>query len=160
VAAVPAATLPGWISIRAGKWPLALLVSLILLLVIVTAAQSYMRAEIALQPEDVRERGFFGRYTYTGSRQIRDVVTIEVYRVGGDDDTILHLFAIDAEGKLSLRMRGHFWSRSTMTTVATHFDRPITLWGAPISLRELNDTHPEWLYWFKKLPRRKYLATA
>lgn len=140
-----------WLTIPSGQWMPVLLSQLGVTLVCGFGLVASYRAFVRVDGAGISERGFFGRHTTFPSASIGSVVLLELY-LSGALDTLPQLFVTGHDGRLLLRMRGQFWSRDAMNTVADELGVPIVRVPEPLTLADLNRLRPELLYWFERRP--------
>jgi hypothetical protein len=141
-----------WMSLQNGQWPTVLAVHLAVALLTVLFALGYLGASVRVSASGIRERGFFGRTRTTPIDAVGSILLLEIYRDSALD-TQPQLFVCDRDGRLLLRMRGMFWSRSDMDTVIESLDVPIEVADGTFTTADLRRTRPELLYWFERFPR-------
>jgi hypothetical protein len=141
-----------WLTIPGGVWPLVLAIHVVVVVATLLAVFAYFGTTIEILPDDVRERGFFGRVTHIRPGMVGSVLLLDLYE-GSTLDTLPQLFITDAHGRLLLRLRGQFWSRDDMERVAEELDVPLTVRSESMTLTELRRKSPELLYWFERFPR-------
>ena len=138
-----------WLTIPLGEWaPVAIAQALVMIGAGIGIA-GYMRTCIWVDETGITERGFFGRTTNFNRDQVASVVVLELYQSGAID-THPQLFVTGIEGQLLVRMRGQFYSRGAMETVADELGAPVVRVPDPMTLTELNRLRPELLYWFER----------
>jgi hypothetical protein len=138
-----------WLTIPNGAWLAVLIAQLVVTIIFVSGLVAALRTVIWVDRTAVTERGFFGRYNTFARGDVAGAVMLELYR-SSDLDSQPHLFLTDANGCLLLRMRGQFWPRAAMETVADMLGVPIDRVPEPMTLRELSRLRPELLYWFER----------
>lgn len=141
-----------WMSLQNDRWPIVLAVHLAVATLTGLLVLGYVGASIQVSSTGIRERGFFGRVRTSPVEQIGNILVLEIYRDSALD-TQPQLFICDREGRLLLRMRGMFWSRTDMDTVIDELDVPIDVADGTFTMADLRRTRPELLYWFERLPR-------
>lgn len=141
-----------WMSVPNGQWPAVLAVHFAIALLTVWFALGYRGASVRVSARGIRERGFFGRTHTTPFDAIGSILLLELYRDSALD-TQPQLFVCDRDGRLLLRMRGLFWSRTDMDTVIDTLDVPIEVADGTFTTADLRRTRPELLYWFERFPR-------
>jgi hypothetical protein len=146
---IPLLALLYWLSLSPIAWAHLLLGVVLLFIVWAIGYFSHKRAFIDISPAGITERGFFGRLHTVPVSAVGSIITLELYR-SGSLDTQPQLFVIDADGRLLLRMRGQFYSRTSMETVIEALEAPVVRVPEPLSLRDLRRLRPELLYWFER----------
>lgn len=144
------------ITFENGRWPVVFLLQLIVTITVVLAAWGYFGVAIWVSPDEISERGFFGRKFTFARAEIGSIVMAEQYGSSGADP-VPQLFVADHDGKQLVRMRGQFWSRESMETVRSSLDFPATVLDEAVTSRELARTYPGLLYWFERHPVRAAL---
>ena len=138
-----------WLTIPVGDWPAVAAAQLAVMVVAAVGIVGFLRTCIWVDDTGVSERGFFGRHTSFPAEQISSVVLLELYQ-SGTVDSQPQLFVTGQDGELLVRMRGQFYSRGAMDTVADELGVPVVHVPDPMTLSELNRLRPELLYWFER----------
>ena len=138
-----------WLTIPLGEWGNVAVAQAIVMIGAAAGIISFLRTCIWVDDSGISERGFFGRLTSFSREQVGSVVVLELYQSGAID-THPQLFVTDADGQLLVRMRGQFYSRGAMDTVADELGAPVVRVPDPMTLTELNRLRPELLYWFER----------
>lgn len=138
-----------WLLDPRGSWPVVAVTGAITATLIVAAWVAYQRTCASLSIYGVVERGFFGGIYTVASRDIAEVLRVQVYR-GNSLDTSQELFVVSRNGRGVFRMRGRFWDTSTMDRVAGILGATETVRPEPVTLAELRRTDPKLLYWFER----------
>lgn len=142
-----------WLTIPSGSWLPVVVSLLVLMLLFGLAMIAFYRTSIWVSPSRITERGFFGRKTLIPAESIDSIMLLDLYQPG-TLDTHPQLFVTGTDGRLLLRMRGQYWSRDDMESVAEVLEVPIVHIPDPLTLRELDQSRPELLYWFeRRFPR-------
>ncbi|GAA3892345.1 hypothetical protein GCM10022381_37590 [Leifsonia kafniensis] len=143
-----------WLTIPNGTWLPVVVALLVVMLLFGLAMIAFYRTSIWVGRSRIAERGFFGRMTSIPADSIDSIMLLELYE-SGTLDTHPQLFVSGTDGHVLLRMRGQYWSREDMESVAEHLEVPIVHVPDPLTLRELGESRPELLYWFeRRFPRR------
>lgn len=151
---VPTFAVLYWLNIPTGTWlPVLVAQAFITLFYVLSLVASY-RIMIRIDETTISERGFFRPLTSFPLDTVGGMVLLEMY-AGGALDTNLQLFVTDTAGKLLIRMRGQFWSRDDIDSLANEIDKPIVRVQEPVTLADINHLRPELLYWFERRPRRR-----
>ncbi|MGR0321080.1 hypothetical protein [Agromyces sp. ZXT2-3] len=108
----------------------------------------YQRAEVAVSPHGVVERGFLGRINSVARREMAGVLRLETYR-GDTLETVQQLFIVDEDGKCLFRMRGTFWDDRSLDAIAGLLDLDEEIRTEPVTMGELRASDPHLLYWFE-----------
>ena len=138
-----------WLTIPLGEWVPVLIVMLLVMLGATVGIVGFLRTCVWVDDTGISERGFFGQVTSFPAAQVASVVVLELYQSGAID-THPQLFATGSDGRLLVRMRGQFYSRGAMETVADELGAPVVRVPDPMTLAELNRLRPELLYWFER----------
>jgi len=141
-----------WMSLQNRQWPTVLAAHIVIALLTVLFALGYRGESVQVSASGIRQRGFFGHTRTTPLEAIGSILLLEIYRDSALD-TQPQLFVCDQDGRLLLRMRGLFWSRSDMDTVIESLDVPIEVADGTFTMADLRRTRPELLYWFERFPR-------
>jgi hypothetical protein len=138
-----------WLTVPLDEWVPVLIAQLIVMLAAILGIVGFLRTCVWVDDTGISERGFFGQVTSFPAEQVASVVVLELYQSGAID-THPQLFVTDADGQLLVRMRGQFYSRGAMETVADELGAPVVRVPDPMTLTELNRLRPELLYWFER----------
>lgn len=138
-----------WLTIPLGEWGSVAIAQAIVMIAAGIGIFGFLRTCIWVDETGITERGFFGRMTNFNRDQVVSVVVLELYQSGAVD-THPQLFVTGADGQLLVRMRGQFYSRGAMETVADELGAPVVRVPDPMTLTELNRLRPELLYWFER----------
>ena len=148
---VPAFGVLYFLTIPEGPWPAVLVAQIIVALGFGAAVVAYLRLGIWVNADSIAERGFFGITRRYDVSQLGPLVLVSTYH-GGWVETVPQLFVCDPDGRQLIRLRGQFWSRDSMETVASTLDIPVTEIDHPVSTAELHAMYPGLLYWFERRP--------
>lgn len=138
-----------WLAIPIGSWLAVLVAQAVVTALFLIALVAFFRTAIWVSHSQIIERGFFGRMATTPVGEIDRIVVLELY-LSNALDTNPQLFILCKNGTVLLRMRGQFWSRAAMDTVARELGAPVVPFPEPMTLRELAMERPEMLYWFER----------
>ena len=138
-----------WLTIPLGEWIPVAIAQVVVMLAAGIGIFGFLRTCIWVDDTGISERGFLGQLTSFSSEQVASVVVLELYQSGAID-THPQLFVTGADGELLVRMRGQFYSRGAMDTVADELGVPVIRVPDPMTLTELNRLRPELLYWFER----------
>lgn len=138
-----------WLTIPTGAWMPVAAAQAVVTVVWCLGAVGFLRTGIWVDHTGITERGFFGRVDSYPAADVGSIMFLELYLADGLD-THAHLFVTGSDGRLLVRMRGQFYSRSAMDTVIEQLAVPVVRVTEPMTLRELNRAHPELLYWFER----------
>jgi hypothetical protein len=147
---VPASVALYFLAVPVGTWPLVCVAQVLFIGVFLLALRAFLRVGIWVSPTSVTEQGFFTR-THLKKGELGEAIFVNTFH-GGWIDTVPQLFLCDHNGKQVLRMRGEFWSRESMMTVASTLELPFTEIGRDVSMAELHEAYPGLLYWFERRP--------
>jgi hypothetical protein len=139
------------ITIPNGPWQVVVITQVLATIMVVVFTSLFFRTAIWIEPEGLRERGFFGRVHRVALSDIGSVVIAETY-TGGGTESHKQLFVCDHSGKQVLRMRGQFWSAEDMKILLAMLDVPKTTVDETVSRSELQRDYPGLLYWFERHP--------
>lgn len=139
-----------FLTIPDGPWPIVVAAQVVFLGLYAFALRAYLRLGIWVSPTEITEQGFFAR-THLRKEQLSEAIFVNTFH-GGWVDTVPQLFICDGKGKQLLRMRGQFWSRESMFSLASTLEIPFTEIGQDVSTAELRATYPGLLYWFERRP--------
>ncbi len=139
------------ITIPNGPWQVVVITQVLATIMVVVFTSLFFRTAIWIEPEGLRERGFFGRVHTVALADIGSVVIAETY-TGGGTESHKQLFVCDHSGKQVLRMRGQFWSADDMKILLATLDVPKTTVDETVSRSELQRDYPGLLYWFERHP--------
>lgn len=138
-----------WLTVPIGAWIPVAAAQVVLTLLCALALIAYLRTGIWVDHSGITERGFFGRVDSFTTAKVGSILLLELY-LGDALDTNTHLFVTGTDGRLLVRMRGQFYSRSSMDIVIEQLAAPVVRVDEPMTLRELNRARPELLYWFER----------
>ena len=147
---VPASIGLYFLAIPAGTWPLVAVAQVLFIGAFLLALRAFLRVGIWVDPAGVIEQGFFTR-TRLQKDELGEAIYVNTFH-GGWIDTVPQLFLCDHNRKQLLRMRGQFWSKESMITVASTLEIPFTEIGRDVSTAELHEAYPGLLYWFERRP--------
>ncbi len=139
------------ITIPNGPWQVVVITQVLATIMVVVFTSLFFRTAIWIEPDGLRERGFFGRVHTVALSDIGSVVIAETY-TGGGTESHKQLFVCDHSGKQVLRMRGQFWSAEDMKILLATLDVPKTTVDETVSRSELQRDYPGLLYWFERHP--------
>lgn len=146
-----------WLMIPAGTWLWVASAQLVTTLVCLAALLGAYRAYVRVDASGLSERGILGHVRGVSVSEVASVILVDLY--GSDAlDTQPQLFVVGHEGELLMRMRGQFWTREAMDTVADELGAPVVRVPEPLTLLDLNRWKPGLLYWFERRHVRR--ATA
>ena len=148
---VPAFGVLYFLTVPDGPWVAVLVTQILVALALGLAVFSYARLGIWVEPESITERGFAGLRKTLAASTIGSLVIVNTFR-GGWTETVPQLFVCDPDGRQVMRMRGQFWSREAMATVAGILKVEVTELSDPVSTAELHASYPGLLYWFERRP--------
>jgi hypothetical protein len=147
-----------FLTIPNGPWGVVLVAQLLFSVAFCFALFSYLRLGVWVTPTSIAEQGFFTRIRFQKS-ELGAMVFVNTFH-GGWVDTVPQLFVCDRVGNQLLRMRGQFWSRESMLTVASILEIPLTEIDRDVSTAELHEQYPGLLYWFERRPMLARLVFA
>ena len=107
---------------------------------------SYVR--ITLATGDVESR-FLGRRTRVARTAVHGLLVVHVYQ-GLTLDTQPRLFALDADGRLLLRLDGRVHDLRTMREMAAELDRPLLEQTTVLTMAQLRATRRGILPWYER----------
>lgn len=148
---VPAFGVLYFLTVPDGPWVAVLVTQILVAVALGLAVFSYARLGIWVEPESITERGFTGLSKTLAASSIGSLVIVNTFR-GGWTETVPQLFVCDPDGRQVMRMRGQFWSREAMATVAGILKVKVTELSDPVSTAELHASYPGLLYWFERRP--------
>jgi hypothetical protein len=122
----------------------------VVLLVAAVLAMLYLTSYVSVDPAsgDVEAR-FLGRRTQVRGSDVHDLVAVHVYQ-GLTLDTQPRLFALDADGRLLLRLDGHVYDLRTMHEMAADLDRPLVEQATVLTMGQLRATRRGILPWYER----------
>ena len=148
---VPAFGVLYFLTIPDGPWAVVLATQVVVALALGYSVFAYARLGIWVKPDSITERGLAGLKKTIPATAIDSILMVDTFR-GGWIETVPQLFVCGPGGKQLMRMRGQFWSRDAMTTVASTLTVKVTELPDPVSTAELHASHPGLLYWFERRP--------
>lgn len=138
-----------WLTVPTGTWLPVAAAQVVLMVLCALAFIAYRRTGIWVDDSGITERGFFGRVDSFEADEVGSILLLELY-LGDALDTHAHLFVTGTDGRLLVRMRGQYYSHSSMDVVIEQLAAPVVRVDEPMTLRELNRARPELLYWFER----------
>jgi hypothetical protein len=152
---VPVLLVLYWLTIPTGAWVWVALGQVIVIALVGLGVFRYLRVHISVTPTHLLERRFFFGTIRVPLDSISRVVMLEMHRTMASQSR-LQMFVLDRNGHPLLRMRGEYWSRKGINSIASHLTMaPIEHIDHPVTLDELQATRPEMLYWFERRPSRR-----
>lgn len=148
---VPAFGVLFFLTIPNGPWQFVLIATIVVAILFVYSVISCLRLGVWVAPESIAERGYFSMTKRYTADELGSIVLVDTFH-GGAADTVPQLFVCDRSGKQLIRLRGQFWSRESMQTVASTLDVPLTQLARPLQNNELRALYPGLLYWFERRP--------
>lgn len=146
-----------WIMIPAGTWFWVASAQLVTTLACLAALLGAYRAYVRVDATGLSVRGILGHIHTVSASEVDSVILVDLYRSAALD-TQPQLFVVGQSGELLMRMRGQFWTKEAMDTVADEFGAPVVRVAEPLTLHDLNRWKPGLLYWFER--RRVTRATS
>ena len=147
---VPASVGLYFLAIPAGTWPFVGVAQVLFIGAVLLVLRAYLRVGIWVSPTTITEQGFFTR-THLRKEELGEAIYVNTFH-GGWIETVPQLFLCDHEGKQLLRMRGQFWPKESMLSVASTLEIPYTEIGRDVSTAELHAAYPGLLYGFERRP--------
>ena len=151
IAVVPVFGVLYWLSLGSGLWPLVALAQLIVIALYIVALLATRSVFFRLHPWGVEDHVPFGLTRHIRSDDVDTVLLIDLYS-GSGLESWPHLFAVDAEDRLLLRMHGQIWSRSSIQQVASRLQAPVVHAPTPMTLTEFTSIEPQLLTWWERRP--------
>ncbi|WP_349903381.1 hypothetical protein [Parafrigoribacterium humi] len=134
-----------------GTWPIALLVHVITIVGALASYNIYRRIFIGVTQTEVHERSVLGGTTVTPLKQIRSASLVSTYR-SASTETTEQLILCDEHKQRLVRMRGAFWTTSSMREVAAATRVPLEESTDPITAQVFFQEYPGSAYWFENRP--------
>ena len=134
-----------------GTWPIALLVHVITIAGAVASYNIYRRIFIGVTQTEVHERSVLGGTTVTPLKQIRSASLVSTYR-SASTETTEQLVLCDEHKRRLVRMRGAFWTTSSMRAVAAATRVPLDESAEPVTAQVFFQEYPGSAYWFENRP--------
>lgn len=151
---VPIVLVLYWLTLPSGGWIWVLVAQGIILVGLGVAVYRGLRVQVSVSATHLIERRFFGPMLRIPLDEIDRVIMLEMHRTMASQPR-LQMFVLSSRGTPLLRMRGEYWSRSSINRIASQLTTaPIEHVDHPITLDELQTTRPEMLYWFERRPSR------
>lgn len=151
IAVLPVFGVLYWLSIGSGLWPLVLIAQLLVVALYVVALLSTRSVYFRLHSWGVEDHVPFGLTRFIHTDEVDTVLLIDLYS-GSGLESWPHLFAVDADDRLLLRMHGQIWSRSSIQQVASRLDAPVVHAPTPMTLAEFTSIEPQLLAWWERRP--------
>ena len=148
---VPVSAVLYFVTIPNGPWGLVTALQVLVIGAFLASWISYINLGFWVGSSGIAERGFFGLSKYVPRADIGSIVLVNTFRTGAAE-AVPQLFVCDAAGSQLLRMRGQFWSRSSMHLVSEALDIPLDEINDEVTRTELLEDHPGLLYWFERHP--------
>lgn len=137
------------LTLQDGRWVPFLAAHIALLVLFALAIQRLKGAGVALAPDGIRERAYFGRTVFTPVDLVESVILIKVFDSLSND--ISHqLFMVDADGRVVLRLRGNLWRPADLTRITSFYPVPVHAPEEVLTWRELRRDHGSKLSWFER----------
>ncbi|MGV8895338.1 MAG: hypothetical protein ACOH10_02675 [Rhodoglobus sp.] len=140
-----------------GPWPAVLCTQIVATLIVGLAIVRYLRAFVRVDPTSISERAFFRNLTTFDKGEIGSVVLVNT-SYAAQPDGVPQLFVRGHDGKILVRMRGRFWSRTDMDLVAATLDVPLISKAEIMSTKEILHEYPDLGYWYERRPMLGVLA--
>ena len=147
-----------FLTIPDGPWQLVLGMQVVISLAVTFATWGYFSATIWVSPDEISERGFFGRRQRFPVASVDSIVLATISGSGGELQR--QLFVRDAAGRLQVRMRGQFWPPEALDTVVRTLKVPVVRIEEVTTIAELRRQYPDLLFWFERHPRIAIGVTA
>lgn len=149
--AVPVTVVLMWLAPPAVTAPVGGALIVLFCFVLPLAVLTFRRTHVSVSRFGLVERGILGVTRAIPAADVVEVVRLDLYR-STSLDTTAQLFAIGADGRCLLRLRGGFWDDDTLASVAEILGVPETVAAEPVTMTELQRERPEWLDWFERCP--------
>ena len=146
-AGIPLFAVLYWLSFSQGNWHLVLLVQFIYLGFFAVVFVRHFAAFVEVTPTTITKQALVVR-TVIDRADVASVYVIDTHS-SSSTDSLPQLLALDAEDRRLLRMRGTFWSREDMLTIAEAIGAPLTVETQPMTLAEFYALRPGIAYWYE-----------
>lgn len=150
VAGLPLFSVLYWLSASQGSWRRVLVVHVLAVTIGVFAWIRYHGAYLDVTADRLVKQGFF-RLRVVERSAIASVVLSQTWRTGSSE-AVPQLVVLDEDGVCIGRLRGAFWTRESMESVAEALQVPVHVEPDTISLREFYELHPGSAYWYEGRP--------
>ncbi len=145
LAALYALTVPN------GTWGYIVLLNVVMLAISIFLRRILARAEVVFTPDGITETDLFGPPMVTRRDEMRSILLIPVTD-GNSSVTFDHLFLLDENDRVRLRMRGRFWGKEALRTVVSLYELPVTRIAETRTLSDLRGDFSRYLFWRERHP--------
>ena len=97
------------------------------------------------------KRGWLPGFVRLRRDEVDSLVLVRTYR-DHSTETVTQLLALDDEGRRLFRMRGTYWSESSVDAVVEALGMPTTVVPRPLTRREFFAAYPDSPYWYESRP--------
>jgi hypothetical protein len=145
-----------WLSLSQGSWRRVVAANAVFVAVWFVAWYRFRRVHVRVDSELITKQSFVSR-TVVQRADVATIVIAETYR-HSSPDTIPQLLALDRAGQRLFRLRGWFWTRDDMVTLAAAIGVDPIIEADPVSRPEFYELHPGITYWYENRPWLKTLG--
>ncbi len=147
VAGIPLFVVLYWLSIEQGSWQRVLLANGIYILFFAILAWRHSRIFVTVTPETITKQTLLNS-TVVKRADVAALHLADLHQTSAPE-LLPQLVALDSNGRRLFRMRGTFWDRDAMVTVADAIAVPLTLESSHLTIKEFYAKHPGVAYWYE-----------
>ncbi|MDO7881006.1 hypothetical protein [Antiquaquibacter soli] len=147
-----------WLSASQGSWRRVLAVHVVAVAVVAFGWIRHRGAFAEVTATRVIKQAFFRRHVIDRDR-IASALIGHTWRPGSSE-AVPQLLLRDADDRTLLRLRGTFWTLTSMESLVDAVRVPVTVDPETISLREFYEAHPDSAYWYEGRPWVSVLGIA
>ena len=111
----------------------------------------YRLSYAAVTRTEFVKRGWLPGFVRLRRDEIDSLVLVRTYR-DHSTETSTQLLALDDEGRRLFRMRGTYWSETSVDAVVDALGIPTTVLPRPLTRREFFAAYPDSPYWYESRP--------
>ncbi|MDP3207879.1 MAG: hypothetical protein Q8M65_01915 [Rhodoglobus sp.] len=149
-AGVPLFVVLYWLSFEQGFWWRVLIAQLIYVGFFAIVALRHRAIFLEVTPTKITKQGLFARGAFD-SGDVASLYLADVQHASAHDP-VSQLVALGADGRRLFRMRGTFWDREAMVTVASVIGAPLTIESRHLTMKEFYAARPGVAYWYEGKP--------
>ncbi|THG29901.1 hypothetical protein [Naasia lichenicola] len=148
---VPPLTALYALTVSNGTWGYIVLLQVVMLAISIFLRRILARAKVVFSPHGFTETDLFGPPMVTRREEMRSILLIPVTD-GNSSSSFDHLFLLDADDRVRLRMRGRFWGEEALRTVVSLYELPVTRIAETRTLTDLRGDFSRYLFWRERHP--------
>ncbi|MDJ0338492.1 hypothetical protein [Cryobacterium sp. PH31-O1] len=131
-----------WLTVPLDTWMFVAAVQFGLTILAVVAVFGVRRMRVTVSAAQLESRNLMGRVTTIDASAITSVVLVNLYQ-SGTLDTLPHLYLLDADGEVVLRLRGQIWPRSGMEELIDTLGVAVVRPPDPLTVADLGRLRPQ-----------------